>query len=63
MSHLFHHKALEAEILGHESTLQVSISGGEELIQQGHFGSERINERIGEVMDMWSQLIELMTAR
>ncbi len=28
---------------------QVSISGGEELIEQGHFGSANIQERIQEV--------------
>jgi hypothetical protein len=27
----------------------VSISGGEELIEQGHFGSANIQERIQEV--------------
>merc|ERR1719507_1465725 len=57
------HKTLETEILGHESALQVSISGGDELIQQGHFGSEKIQERIQEVSDMWNHLINLMDER
>jgi spectrin beta len=57
------HKVLETEIIGHESTLQVSISGGEELVQQGHFGSERIQQRIMEVTEMWGALIDLMDAR
>ncbi len=30
---------------------QVSISGGEELIEQGHFGSANIQERIQEVSE------------
>ena len=57
------HKTLETEITGHESALQVSISGGDELIQQGHFGSEKIQERIQEVSEMWNQLINLMDER
>jgi len=57
------HKTLETEILGHESALQVSISGGDELIQQGHFGSEKIQERIQDVTDMWTHLISLMDER
>jgi len=57
------HKTLETEILGHESTLQVSISGGDELIQQGHFGAEKIQERIQDITDLWTQLIGLMDER
>jgi len=57
------HKTLETEILGHESALQVSISGGDELISQGHFGSEKIMERIQDVTEMWTQLIGLMDDR
>ena len=57
------HKTLETEILGHESALQVSISGGDELIQQGHFGSEKIQERIQEVTERWTHLINLMDDR
>merc|ERR1712051_404473 len=57
------HKTLETEILGHESALQVSISGGDELISQGHFGSEKIMERIQDVTEMWTQLIGLMDNR
>ena len=57
------HKTLETEITGHESALQVSISGGDELIQQGHFGSEKIQERIQEVTEMWNSLIQLMDER
>ena len=57
------HKPLETEILSHESALQVSISGGDELIQQGHFGSEKTQERIQDVTDMWTHLIGLMDDR
>ncbi|XP_023337071.1 spectrin beta chain isoform X7 [Eurytemora carolleeae] len=57
------HKTLETEILGHESALQVSISGGDELIEQGHFGSAKIQERIQDVTSRWSELIALMDAR
>ena len=37
------------EILGHESTLQVSISGCDESIQQGHFGSKKIQKELSNV--------------
>ena len=57
------HKTLETEIFGHESALLVSISGGDELIQQGHFGSEKIQERIQDIMDRWTHLIGLMDDR
>ena len=48
---------------GHESALQVSISGRDELIQQGHFGSEKIHDRIQDVTDMGIHLIGLMDDR
>ena len=60
---LSRHRTLETGILSHESALQVSISGGDELIQQGHFGRERIQERIQDVMDRWTHLIGLMDDR
>ncbi|MCP3664832.1 MAG: hypothetical protein GY696_20450 [Gammaproteobacteria bacterium] len=57
------HKTLETEILGHESALQVSISGGTDLIEQGHFGAAKIQERIDEVSGRWSELVARMDAR
>ena len=44
-------------------SLQVSISGGTELIEQGHFGAAKIQERIDEVSGRWSELIARMDAR
>ena len=41
----------------------MSISGGEELIEQGHFGSGKIQERIQEITDRWGELVALMDAR
>ena len=58
-----HIGTLETEILGHRSALHVSISGGDRLIQQGHFESEKIQERIQDAMDMWTNLIGLMNER
>ena len=46
------HKPLETEILNHESALQIPISGGDEFTQQGHLGSEKIQERNQDVTDM-----------
>ena len=41
----------------------MSISGGEELIEQGHFGSGKIQERIAEITERWGELVALMDAR
>eukprot|EP00095_Tigriopus_kingsejongensis_P000631 maker-scaffold275_size226830-snap-gene-1.25 protein:Tk00631 transcript:maker-scaffold275_size226830-snap-gene-1.25-mRNA-1 annotation:"spectrin beta chain" len=57
------HKSLETEIRAHENQLQMSIQQGQELIDQGHFGSDKVQTRIDDVMSMWSQLIDLMETR
>ena len=54
---------METEILNHESALQIPISGGDEFTQQGHLGSEKIQERFQDVNDMWTHLIGLMGDR
>merc|ERR1711981_419155 len=57
------HKALETEIRAHEHTLDSSMSVGRQLIEQGHFGADRIRQRIDEVTGMWQRLIALMEGR
>ena len=56
------HKTLETEILSHKSALQVSISRGNELINQRHIGSEKTRERIQNVT-VWTHLIGLTNDR
>ncbi len=57
------HKTLETEIRGHEAVLVSSIGGGRELIEQGHFGADKIQQRIDDVMAMWHDLVDLMDNR
>ena len=57
------HKALEQEILAHEKTLQESMSPGRELIEQGIWGAEKIQQRLDEVSSNWTKLIEMMNQR
>ncbi|XP_032787983.2 spectrin beta chain isoform X7 [Daphnia magna] len=57
------HKALEEDIASHEPTLYSVVNVGEELIQQEHFGSEKIQERITEMVDMWNHLCETAAYR
>merc|ERR1711874_676575 len=57
------HKALETEIRAHENTLETSMSVGRQLIEQGHFGADRVGQRIDEVTGMWQRLIALMEGR
>merc|ERR1719288_183380 len=57
------HKSLETEIRAHENTLESSLSVGRQLIEQGHFGAKNVQERIGDVMGMWENLIRLMDNR
>ena len=57
------HKSLETEIRAHETALQMSVAQGQELIDQGHFGADKCQQRIDDVMGMWTRLIELMDNR
>lgn len=36
---------------------------GDELIRQGHFGADRIQERLQEILDMWNHLLDLSSFR
>ncbi|XP_046383490.1 spectrin beta chain isoform X6 [Ischnura elegans] len=57
------HKALENEISSHESQLMSVVAVGDELVQQGHFGADRIRERLQEILGMWNHLLELAEFR
>merc|ERR1719229_1405551 len=41
----------------------MSVKQGQDLIDQGHFGAKNVQERIGDVMGMWENLIRLMDNR
>ena len=57
------HKSLETEIRAHENTLRQSMSAGEDLINQNHFGSDKVKERLDQVNETWQHLVELMENR
>jgi spectrin beta len=57
------HKALENEMASHESQLHSVVSVGHDLVSQGHFGADRIQQRLDETMAMWTHLSELVAKR
>merc|ERR1711962_1046282 len=57
------HKSLETEIRAHENSLRQSMAVGQALIDQGHFGSDKVQERLDEVNEKWDSLVEMMDSR
>lgn len=57
------HKTLEDELVSHETQLKSVVSLGQELVDQQHFGSDKISGRIDEIMEMWNHLLELSAYR
>ena len=57
------HNSLETEIRAHENSLRQSMAVGQALIDQGHFGSDKVQERLDEVNEKWDNLVEMMDAR
>ncbi|KAK8720528.1 hypothetical protein OTU49_013268 [Cherax quadricarinatus] len=57
------HKTVEEELLSHEPQIMAVVKVGEELIIQQHFGSDKIQERIDEIMGMWNNLKEKSATR
>ncbi|GLH07508.1 Spectrin beta chain [Gryllus bimaculatus] len=51
------HKALENEIGSHEGQLMSVVAVGDDLVRQQHFGADRIQERLQEILGMWSNLL------
>lgn len=56
-------QALENEIGSHEPQLMSVVSAGEELVQQQHFGADRIQDRLSDTLGMWNHLLELTAFR
>lgn len=57
------HKALESEIQSHDGQLQSVAKVGDELISEGHFGADRIKDRLKEILTMWNHLLDLTKYR
>ncbi|XP_045479704.1 spectrin beta chain isoform X5 [Harmonia axyridis] len=57
------HKALENEISAHEPQLEAVLGIGDELVSTGHFGAEKVQERLNEIRSAWKHLIDLAAFR
>jgi len=57
------HKTVDEELSSHEPQLMAVVESGQELIGQQHFGSDKIQERIDEILTMWASLKEMSAAR
>lgn len=57
------HKALESEIQSHDPQLQSVAKIGDELISEGHFGADRIKDRLKDILAMWNHLLDLTKYR
>lgn len=51
------------EVEGHENHVQKLIDSGNELIEENHFASDSIKEKIGELESEWAKLKDLMDKR
>lgn len=57
------HKALEAEIKGHESCVQKVVRAGDKLIAQGHGESADVEHRLQVLRTRWAELSELAASK
>ncbi|KAG4068736.1 hypothetical protein HA402_002427 [Bradysia odoriphaga] len=57
------HKALESDIQSHDPQLQSVAKIGDELISEGHFGADRIKDRLKEILAKWNHLLDLTKYR
>ncbi|XP_060772848.1 spectrin beta chain, non-erythrocytic 1-like isoform X1 [Neoarius graeffei] len=57
------HKAFEDEKSGRAGHLQQTVHQGEELVAAGHFGADKISQRIADVQGQWVALEQLSAAR
>nr|XP_049700512.1 spectrin beta chain isoform X10 [Helicoverpa armigera] len=57
------HKALEADVQAHEPQLMSVAAVGDELISQGHFGADRIQDRLRDILSQWNHLLDMVSLR
>ncbi|KAF4071521.1 hypothetical protein AMELA_G00274250 [Ameiurus melas] len=57
------HKAFEDEKSGRAGHLQQTVHQGKELVSAGHFGADKISQRISDVQEQWVALEQLSAAR
>ncbi|XP_026313733.1 spectrin beta chain isoform X3 [Hyposmocoma kahamanoa] len=57
------HRALEASAHAHEPQLMAVAAVGDELVSQGHFGADRIQERLRDILSQWNHLLDVVSLR
>ncbi|KPJ12141.1 Spectrin beta chain, brain 1 [Papilio machaon] len=57
------HKALQADVSAHEAQLMSVAAVGDELVSQGHFGADRIQERLRDILSQWNHLLDVVALR
>ncbi|CAH1785763.1 unnamed protein product [Owenia fusiformis] len=57
------HQALQTEIAGHEHRIDAVCSQGQEMINDGHFAQEDIQERTTSLLEKWENLKEKAAKR
>ncbi|CAL8259021.1 unnamed protein product [Lota lota] len=60
---LSQHRALEDETAGRAAHLQLSVRRGDQLVADGHFGADKIRERIQDIQEQWAALEHLSAVR
>ncbi|XP_064174889.1 spectrin beta chain, non-erythrocytic 1-like isoform X2 [Anguilla rostrata] len=60
---LSQHKAFEDEMSGRSGGLQHTAREGQEMVAAGHFGADKISQRIAEVQEQWAGLERLSAVR
>ncbi|XP_067662527.1 spectrin alpha chain-like isoform X1 [Haliotis asinina] len=57
------HQALQAELAGHEPRISNVCDVGKDMVKEGHFAEDTINQKIGELQDKWQTLKDKATQR
>ena len=50
------HQALQAELTGHEARITAVCEQGGEMVTEGHFAADDIQQKIKALQDRWNQL-------
>ena len=57
------HEAIETDIYAYEERVQAVVTVAEELESENFHEVERINKRKDRILELWHELLELLTAR
>ena len=57
------HQAMQAEINNHEPRIDAVSQTAQHMVEDGHFASDEIKSRLGQLHDHWNQLKEKSTQR